>query len=1305
MEINSHMTHLQLILESHPLKHLTYMIERSHPLGKLTFLSIKSHKSLNKNPIIYAGEINGAFIQIEDNRQIELEINFVDLENFQLFPSKNQPLTINLIFKMSNSTIRNHELTIGSFINNLFYWATTVSEVRGIYKSIIQRDEASFNLYLQKHFLFEIAKQVIRGVYNSFHESRGYSGRIGHFLDLFPSRVTISDVKTIYDDILQNNIQKARDMAKISEQKFDLLVEYIKADIKTITFLNVNLASGSRVAFRNCSVKYGGKIHIRMLEEEEEGTFVLEDSTVTGSIEMNLQGITQVIIKNCIFHNIINTKSILLYFYRCNVLLESISLHSCNLYQFLDVRDSTLTATTFNLNSVYFNPNGWYIGALISLFNSKGTVNNLSVKNIDTGWGTLITVNSKLISSIENVTIESSYFGQYFLIEGPTYMNNLVFVNCTAQTMFQFLGFAKLMNIFMQNNKPRVRLFHLKGANVTIANSKFDNNSGLSFSYTGDKSYLYLDRCNFTKNRFSLYLVECKSNSFLRLFGNEITSNYCDGLFKAVSYSTIDLKENLVQENRIKENILEIVQSKVFVIETTITSNRFNVFVRCLTNSVATIDKVYYFRNNATGEGYFSRTVNSTLNLINTIILSENSGNSLLNLCTSRVSSSNTSIQILNSSSKQIPILKWNIERSTLKRFYLLGSSATLQLNMLCPPNFNFNNKTTLEKDFIDYEISCQACPKGTYSLKSGKMSIISRIIHLFTVYSDGTVLQSHEIPKLFGYNAEKSIEKCKQCPPGGKCETNVTSRKNFYGYVSVENELEFIPCPSGYCCSTEKECRSIESCRQNRIGRLCGKCKKGYQISYATNKCFKSDLCTSKHKTTFWIFYFILPMILASVLSFAKAIKEAAKKVFKTLKDKTKKLFYSLKRRCCCFCCCYFQKKGKRQVQIEMSSSRKENNVDDNLEPEPKTQCYSFSAIFSILVSFYQIKSLVEINRSSSGRLSFIDNILNLRFLMMEKLESYCPFINLDTITSEVLKGYGVPFVMVTFLAIMLTLCGCFKVRNKFSSYLYVGFYIVISFCFKDLSNVSLKLTNCVTIEDVKVLYISGDVICSGHWWQYLNGCFIGLWLLPFPVAVVLCYSLIRRKAISTPTFLACLAFPIVALFVFIYHHKFNKSKAPSDDKIVFHQNVKTHLKEIFEDPYKKDFWWWEIWRMGEKLIFNVLAVFLHDILNRIYAMTVVLLVLAYIHFQLEPYKKEMIILYRLDIVSFICLFFHLVENLIRAFVFVYGSPVKDTFNFHFESVLTPLWYLPIYLVVRKIKVNIEKRRKVKNRNTEQVL
>ena len=99
---------------------------------------------------------------------------------------------------------------------------------------------------------------------------------------------------------------------------------------------------------------------------------------------------------------------------------------------------------------------------------------------------------------------------------------------------------------------------------------------------------------------------------------------------------------------------------------------------------------------------------------------------------------------------------------------------------------------------------------------------------------------------------------------------------------------------------------------------------------------------------------------------------------------------------------------------------------------------------------------------------------------------------------------------------------------------------------------------------------------------------------------------------------------------------------------------------------------------------------------------MGVVLLFLAYFHFRLKPYKDEMFVLYRLDIVSYICLFFQLLVSLIRVFVIVYGSPVKDTFDFQLESVLIPLWYLPIYLFVYKIKLMLRTRRIVKQSKRE---
>ena len=301
-----------------------------------------------------------------------------------------------------------------------------------------------------------------------------------------------------------------------------------------------------------------------------------------------------------------------------------------------------------------------------------------------------------------------------------------------------------------------------------------------------------------------------------------------------------------------------------------------------------------------------------------------------------------------------------------------------------------------------------------------------------------------------------------------------------------------------------------------------------------------------------------------------------------------------------------------------------------------------------------------------------------------------------------------------------------CFGVRrrNRFLSCVYVGFYIVLSFCFKDLSNVSLKLINCVRLDDVRVLYISGDIECSGHWWQYLNACLICVWILPFPVSVILCYSLVRNKAISTRTFLLCLAFPIMAPGVFINYLRYRKAteRTPSDSSRVenqdraglntnaskkynapleeekeesssvrFNKYAKEHLQEIFEEPYKDHFWWWEMWRMSEKLIVSALAVFVYDVVTRIYAMAVVLLVLTYFHYQLKPYKKEMVILHRLDMVSFICLFFQLLVSLIRAFVVVYGSPVQDTFDFHLENVLTPVWYLPLFLIARAVRQKVK--------------
>ena len=1005
----------------------------------------------------------------------------------------------------------------------------------------------------------------------------------------------------------------------------------IQSHTEMDAFVKADLDSGSKVIFSGCSLNLKvGRIHIKMFKNSKS-VFVFQECTIIRSMEIVLQNVSKAIIKRCNFYNI-KTPYSLLSFYGSNVLIKSSTVKTSWLLDFLNAYNSILTINSFVLSSIKLYTTS---GRLIYLYNSTGHVNNVSLKDVQLRSSLLRTDKSNIF--IKDLKIEKCLFTFGINIGGYAMIENITVSESMAYVIFQINGFATFTNILIKKTNIETVLIQgiTSNSNLTIKNSNFQNNSATAMLQTEEKSFIQLSYNNFTGNIVNDLITTQKS--------------------------TIKINHNLVQRNIIKKSILQVTESEVSIIGITIASNQFKVFVNGISKSKVTLTKVNYLLNNATGEGQFARIVNSELHLIGINIASENPSSSMLHLTSSSISSWNSSIDIKNAKSSQIQLLRWNIKRLDTRNNPCI-------IKMSCPQNFYFVEKTGQGSNDLGYDVSCKACSKGTFTMKAGQMSIMKRNVKEVTKHYLVGVGTDSEVT---GFKTKKSVPICKPCPPGGRCETIIRSRKNFYGYSRHENDLEFILCPAGYCCSSEDQCQTIKDCQKERIGRLCGKCKDGYQISYATNKCFRETLCTPTKRKLFWIYFCSLPMIIAFVLSFAKVIKETAGKAFKKLKDSMKKI-----------CCCCRSKYKDEEPQTESSC-----NTDGE-------QNFSLSAIFSILVSFYQIKSLVKIDSSSSGKY-FIDDILNLRFFMIEKLETYCPFINLDTVTKEILRGFGNPIVMILTLVVILIFCRCYKVRHRFSSCFIVGFFIVLSFCFKDLSNVSLNLVNCVDVEDAKILYISGDVLCfARHWWQYTVACFIGIWIVPFPLGMVLCYYLIRRDKISTTTYLLCLAFPIIVPIVFVFRMT---SNSDSQESLVFDENAKSHLKEILEDPYKESFWWWEVWRIVEKLIFNTLAVFIHDVLTRIYVMTVVLIVLTYIHFRLNPYKKKMFILYRMDILSFICLFFHLEMNLIRAFVIVYGSPVKDTFDFYLESVLTQLWYLPIYFLIKKVTMKITERKKDK--------
>ena len=94
-----------------------------------------------------------------------------------------------------------------------------------------------------------------------------------------------------------------------------------------------------------------------------------------------------------------------------------------------------------------------------------------------------------------------------------------------------------------------------------------------------------------------------------------------------------------------------------------------------------------------------------------------------------------------------------------------------------------------------------------------------------------------------------------KRCPYQAMCTNGLRSRGNYWGIVTNRSGIvEFFQCPPSYCCSSQRDCGSYNTCTNNRRGRLCGDCKAGHSIAlFGPNRCVPNDNC--KHDLL-WIPY-----------------------------------------------------------------------------------------------------------------------------------------------------------------------------------------------------------------------------------------------------------------------------------------------------------------------------------------------------------------------------------------------------------------------------------------------------------------
>lgn len=138
--------------------------------------------------------------------------------------------------------------------------------------------------------------------------------------------------------------------------------------------------------------------------------------------------------------------------------------------------------------------------------------------------------------------------------------------------------------------------------------------------------------------------------------------------------------------------------------------------------------------------------------------------------------------------------------------------------------------------------------------------------------------------------------------------------------------------------------------------------------------------------------------------------------------------------------------------------------------------------------------------------------------------------------------------------------------------------------------------------------MYFAGN-IGSYKNWQKLDICLLMIWVIPFPAAVIAGYYILKENKINTWIFMTCVTFPLLIIvnFMPMKDSNFNvKIKNIGEREMSINKN----LENIFEEPYRKNCFWWEAFLVFLRLIVACIATFLIDSVNRLCCLTPVLVV-----------------------------------------------------------------------------------------------
>jgi len=486
-------------------------------------------------------------------------------------------------------------------------------------------------------------------------------------------------------------------------------------------------------------------------------------------------------------------------------------------------------------------------------------------------------------------------------------------------------------------------------------------------------------------------LVGIQDTASFRFTNAIVKRNKAINLF-VTSNSKVTLYQNLTITENVVDKCFELKQCNVDVDKVDIYNNKINGYGKALYyEKITAKDKTTTDNFTINIRNFRAAMVNHALYDPKKPVISIDITDSTLNL-------KNVEIDIGD--------MPYPLVKGVYLSFKTKNKKVNPALNILCPRNYNPSHVDKLGVEMFSYTIDCLPCPRGLYSVERGSEDIL---------YIDNENIDTvtWKDNRIYLHRSPPVIRECKECPPGGNCtDHSIKSLGNYYGRL-LDKQIEFVPCPNSYCCSNlGQPCVNYTSCNYNRRGTLCGTCDHGYYESYFSPKCISNDKCSPGNQERFWVIFIATALILTIAICSTKDFAIVCVCLLNYIRSKLSKFVQKMTRR-----------KTSLAEEIDLSWFVYKNKVITNsciVQPVHTKRKFIFSTVFQIVLSFFQIASLISLKsgKTKNTTLTRVVNLFNLQIAVKEA-EELCPSPYFTVIWKHFTKNVLFVVTMLLFLTI----------------------------------------------------------------------------------------------------------------------------------------------------------------------------------------------------------------------------------------------------------------------------------------------